>query len=164
MVEIAYQGVLMGIFATIGQDLCAAVLSLVFRLPAGDLTLVGRWLGHMSKGVLIHRSISESDVIPNERLIGWLAHYLLGTALGLTYLSITHLLLHRDPTIASAVIFGTASLIIPWLIAQPSMGAGLFASRTSQPGLARSVTLSLHVAFGVSLYAAWLLIQWYAVP
>jgi hypothetical protein len=164
MVETAYQGVLMGILATAGQDLCAAVLSRVFRLPTGDLALVGRWLGHLPKGVLNHHSISESAVIPHERLVGWLAHYLLGIAFGVTYLSIILFLLHRDPTIASAVIFGLASLIMPWLIVQPSMGAGLFASRAPKPGLARSVTLTLHVAFGVSLYATWLLIQWHATP
>jgi len=112
----------------------------------------------MRKGVFVHHSISESAAIPNELLIGWVAHYLTGIVYGVTYLGFVQIFLSSDPTIASALIFGLVSLVAPWFIVQPGMGLGVFASRAPRPGVVRLISISLHIVFGVSLYIAWLLI------
>jgi hypothetical protein len=156
--ETVYQGVLIGVIATIGQDIWEAIVNHIFRLPTAGLALVGRWLGHMPRGVFVHYSISESAVVPHELLIGWVAHYVTGILYGVTYLSFVQILLKSDPTILSAVIFGLVSLMAPWFIVQPGMGLGVFASKAPRPGMVRLVSLSLHMVFGLSLYAAWLLI------
>ena len=156
--ETLYQGVLIGVIATIGQDIWEAIVKHIFRFPTAGLALIGRWLGHMPKGVFVHHSISESTAIPNELLIGWVAHYVTGIVYGVMYLSIVQILLSSDPTLASALIFGFVSLVAPWFIVQPGIGAGVFASKAPRPGMVRLVSLSLHMVFGLSLYAAWLLI------
>ena len=156
--ETVYQGVLIGVIATIGQDIWEVIVNHIFRLPTAGLALVGRWLGHMPKGVFAHYSIRESAVVPHELLIGWIAHYVTGILYGIAYLSFVQILLKSDPTILSAVIFGLVSLMAPWFIVQPGMGAGVFASKAPRPGMVRLVSLSLHMVFGLSLYAAWLLI------
>ena len=96
--------------------------------------------------------------MPNELAIGWVAHYLTGIAYGLAYLSIVRLLFASDPSLTSALLFGLITLAAPWLILQPGMGAGIFASKTPRPGLMRLVSLSMHVVFGVCLYFAWVII------
>ena len=156
--ETVYQGVLIGVIATIGQDIWEAIVKHIFRFPTAGLALIGRWLGHMPRGVFVHHSISESAAIPNELLIGWVAHYVTGIVYGVMYLSFVQILLSSDPTIASALIFGFVTLVAPWFIVQPGMGAGVFASKAPRPGMVRLVSLSLHMVFGLSLYAAWLLI------
>ena len=61
-------------------------------------------------------------------------------------------------TFTSALAFGLSTLVAPWFIMQPGMGAGVLASKTPRPGLIRLINVSMHTVFGVSLYAAWLLI------
>ena len=156
--EIVFQGVLIGTIATFGMDIWAAVVKHVLRLPTGDLALVGRWFGHMPRGVFVHRAIADSAAIPNELAIGWVAHYMIGIVYGLAYLSIVQVLFSSGPTLTSALAFGLVTLAAPWLVMQPSMGGGICASRTPRPGMMRLISLSMHVVFGVSLYIVWLLI------
>jgi hypothetical protein len=156
--ETVLQGVLIGIIATIGTDIWAAVVKHVLRFPTADWALVGRWFGYIPRGVLVHRAIADSAAIPNELAIGWIAHYVTGIVYGLVYLIIVQVLFSSVPTFTSALAFGLVTLVAPWLIMQPGMGAGIFASKTPRPGLIRLINLSMHVVFGASLYFAWLLI------
>ena len=153
------QGVLIGIIATIGMDIWAAVVKYVFRLPTADWAMVGRWFGHMPRGMFAHHPISDTAPIPNELVIGWIAHYITGLVYGLAYLYIVQVLLTSGPSLISALVFGLVTLVAPWFIMQPGMGAGIFAARTPRPGLMRLINLSMHTVFGVSLYLGWLLIQ-----
>ena len=57
------------------------------------------------------------------------------------------------------LVFGLVTLVAPWLIMQPAMGAGVFATRTPRPTVIRLVNLSMHGVFGVCLYVGWLLIR-----
>ena len=157
--EIMIQGALIGVIATIGMDIWAAVVKYVLRLPTTDWAMVGRWFGHMPRGVFVHRPISESAPIPNELVIGWFGHYVTGVVYGFAYLYIVQIFLSTRPSLNSALIFGLITLVAPWFVMQPAMGAGIFATKTPRPGLMRIINLSVHAVFGISLYIAWLLIQ-----
>ena len=141
------------------MDIWAAVAKYVFRLPTADWAMVGRWFGHMPRGVFVHRPIADSAAIPNELAIGWVAHYVTGLVYGLAYLYIVRVLFSGDPSLISALAFGVVTVAAPWFIMQPGMGAGVFATRTPRPGLMRLINLSMHIVFGISLYAGWILIQ-----
>jgi hypothetical protein len=157
--SIVSQGIGIGIIATIVMDLWALIAKHVLRLPTADWALVGRWFGHLPRGVFVHPAIASSAPIKNELAIGWIAHYVTGIAYGLLYLGIIQGLLTREPDFTSALIFGLVTLVAPWLIMQPGMGAGVFATRTPRPNLVRLVNLSMHVVFGVGLYLAWQIIR-----
>ena len=156
--EVVYQGVFIGIVATLGMDIWAAIVKHLLHLPTANWALVGRWFGHMPRGVFVHHPIADSSVIPNELAIGWVTHYLTGIVYGIAYLSVVQVLFSSGPTLTSALVFGLVTLAAPWLIMQPGMGAGIFASRTPRPNMMRLINLSMHVVFGASLYIAWLLI------
>jgi hypothetical protein len=159
MIETAVNGVLIGIIATIAMDIWAAVAKHGLRLPTANWAMVGRWFGHMPRGVFVHRPIATAAPISNELAIGWVGHYLTGVIYGLTYLLIVQVALGRTPSLLSGLVFGLVTLVAPWLIMQPAMGAGGFASRTPRPAVTRLVNLSMHTVFGISLYGAWLLIR-----
>jgi hypothetical protein len=141
------------------MDIWATIAKHILRLPTADWALVGRWFGHMPRGILAHNPIANSPVIPNELAIGWVAHYCTGLVYGAAYLWIVQSLLSTNPSLTSALVFGLVTLIAPWLIMQPSMGAGIFASKTPHPSLVRLVNLSMHVVFGACLYLAWFLVE-----
>lgn len=151
------QGAMIGIVATVLMDIWAAIAKHVFRLPTADWAMVGRWFGHMPRGVLLHPAISSAAPIRNEIVLGWIGHYVIGVCYGLAYLYIVQVVLSGVPTLVSALGFGLATLFAPWLIMQPAMGAGVFASRTPRPSIVRLTNLSMHAVFGVSLYLGWLL-------
>ena len=156
--EIVIQGVLIGVLATFAIDIWAVLVKHVLRLPTANWAMVGRWFGHLPRGKFIHRAITESAAVRNELAIGWIAHYFTGIVYGIAYLGIVQGILSRDPSLVSALVFGLVTLAAPWLILQPAMGAGVFASRTPRPGVMRLVNLSMHAVFGISLYIGWLLL------
>jgi len=156
--DILTQGVLIGILATALLDIWALIVKHALKLPTANWAFVGRWFGHMPQGVFIHRHIAESTSIRHELAIGWTAHYMTGAVYGLVYLVIIRGVLASEPSLTSALIFGLVTLAAPWLIMQPGMGAGIFASKTPRPNVVRLVNLSMHVVFGTGLYAAWRLL------
>ena len=157
--DLVLQDVLIGIVATVCIDIWAAIAKYVFGLPTADWRMVGRWFGYIPKGILIHRPISATPPIRNELVLGWAGHYVIGAAYGLAYLYIVLVMLSDQPSLFSGLVFGVATLFAPWLIMQPAMGAGLFASRAPRPAVVRLVNVSMHALFGVSLYFGWILIR-----
>jgi len=153
------QGMLIGVIATLVIDIWALFVARVLRLPTANWALVGRWFGYLVRGTFAHQSIGNSAPIGNELAIGWIAHYLTGIVYGVAYLVIVQGILSGNPSLQSALIFGLATLVAPWLILQPGMGAGVFATRTPRPNVTRLVNVSMHVIFGISLYGAWLLVE-----
>ena len=156
---IIVQGALIGVLATFVIDIWALFVARVLRLPTANWALVGRWFGYLAHGRFVHHPVGNSAPIANERAIGWIAHYLTGIFYGVAYLGIVQGVLSAGPSFKSALVFGLATLVAPWLILQPGMGAGVFASRTPRPNVTRLVNVSMHVIFGISLYGAWLVIQ-----
>jgi len=155
---IVIQGTLIGVVATVVIDMWAVFVKSVLGLPTANWALVGRWFAHLSRGKFVHRPIADSAAIPNELAIGWIAHYVTGICYGIAYLTVVQGILSRSPSMMSGLSFGLVTLAAPWLILQPGMGAGVFASRAPNPGVTRLVNLSMHAIFGVSLYLAWLLL------
>ena len=151
-------GVRIGIVATICVDLAALLAKHVLRLPTTDWALMGRWFGHCFKGVPVHRRISESAPIPNERMIGWIGHYLTGIVYAVVYLAAVRALPSATPSLWSAVTFGLVTLAAPWFLVQPSIGAGRFAAGLAHPWPTRLCNILMHLAFGVGLYAGWVLL------
>ncbi len=138
---------LTGITATMVMDLWGALRKPLFGIPAADYRLVGRWVSHLARGGFQHESIAASPAVKGEALTGWIAHYVLGIAFAATLLTIT------QPDLAPALIFGIATVAVPFLVMQPAMGMGLAASRTPRPGAARLQSLITHAVFGLGLYA-----------
>ena len=145
---------LTGAGATAVMDIWALARKRLLGLTALDYGLVGRWLAYLARGRFRHDPIAASPGVPRERLIGWTAHYLIGIAFAAMLLAIWGLEWARHPTIGPALIVGIGSVVAPFLLMQPGMGAGIAASRTARPTAARFQSLVTHAIFGLGLYAA----------
>ena len=88
--------VAVGLGATLFMDVWALLLKRVFSIPLPDYCLVGRWLRYMPEGTFVHASIAAASQKRSECAVGWIAHYVIGTAYALVPVSYTHLTL---PTI-----------------------------------------------------------------
>ena len=96
--------ILIGAGATGFLDLWSAVRARFSGAAAPDYALVGRWLAHLTRGRLVHDAIAKSAPVKGERLIGWVAHYLIGIAFAAVLLVGWGTAWAREPTLIPALI------------------------------------------------------------
>ncbi|MEM9374591.1 MAG: DUF2938 domain-containing protein [Pseudomonadota bacterium] len=143
-----------GVSTTIIFDLITLFRTQVFSTSFPNYGLVGRWICHMADGQFFHESIKYSAPQSGERLIGWVAHYLIGLIYAVVFLITVDPKWRLYPKMLPAVIFGIATVLAPFLLMQPAMGAGVAASLTPDPMAARISSFINHACFGLSLYLA----------
>jgi hypothetical protein len=146
--------IFMGVIATAILDCWSLMLRRMFQAPVTNWGHVGRWAAAIPTGRIRNDSINDVPPVDHEKAIGWTVHYLIGVVYAAVYLAILSAL-SRPPDLYSALIFGVCTVLAPWLILQPGLGAGYFASRTPKPNLTRSLNLLAHIVFGFGLYVGW---------
>jgi len=144
--------ILMGVLATLVMDLLAIRLAKmrIIHPPIGP-EAVGRWILYMFKGQFIHEDIHKTPALNNEKSVSLLFHYLIGIGLAGIYLLLEML----EPTIRRQLwmplIFGIATVILPWFWLYPSMGLGFLASKAPQKTPYIVTSLVNHTDFGLGL-------------
>jgi hypothetical protein len=146
--------VLTGVGATMIADLWTLARRRMFGVPLPDFALVGRWVAHMVRGRFRHDSMAAAGKVRFESVTGWSVHYIIGIAFACLLPLIWSLEWFRHPTWGPAVIVGIGTVVAPFFVMQPAMGAGIAASRTARPRAARFHSLVLHAMFGLGLYLA----------
>ena len=144
--------VVVGLGATLFMDVWALFLTRAFSIPSANYCLVGRWLCYMPEGTFMHASISSAPQKRAECTVGWIAHYVIGTVYALLLVAFVSGSWLARPTLVPAMKFGISTVLVPYLIMQPSFGLGIAASRTPRPMQARLRSLMAHTVFGVGLY------------
>jgi hypothetical protein len=146
-----------GIGATAMLDLWSVVRKHWLAVAPPNYGHVGRWMAGWPRGRFIVGSIATAAPVRGERLLGWVAHY----GIGIAYAVLLVLLFGRpwlqQPTPGPALLVGVATVAAPFFLMQPGMGAGIAASRTPNPPLARLHSLLSHAIFGLGMYgSAWI--------
>ena len=153
MLELAVRALLIGVGATLVMDLWALVLRR-FGVPSLDFALLGRWIGHLPTGTLVHESIAKAAPVRGERLLGWGAHYSIGVAFAGVLLATFGPGWAQSPTLWPALLIGVATVVAPLFILQPALGAGIASSKTPRPFFNTMKSLATHAVFGAGLYLA----------
>lgn len=141
-----------GIGATLTMDLWNLFLRGVLGIASLNYCLLGRWVAHMPRGTFRHESIAAAEERPNECGLGWLVHYSIGIALAVVFVSLTQGGWLARPTPLPPLVFGLATVVLPFVIMQPSLGMGFAASKTPHPMKARLKSAVTHTIFGLGLY------------
>src|SRR5687767_14611093 len=76
-VEFALRSLAIGAGATLVMDGWALLLRQL-GISSLNFAMLGRWIGHLSEGQLIHTSIARAAPVRGELALGWLAHYAIG--------------------------------------------------------------------------------------
>ncbi|WOF74369.1 DUF2938 domain-containing protein [Parvibaculaceae bacterium PLY_AMNH_Bact1] len=141
-----------GVGATLVMDLWALFLSKAFNIPSLNYAMVGRWIGHIPRGRIVHTNISDALPVSSEHALGWAAHYAIGVLFAGLLIFIWGINWTVTPTPIPALAIGLGTLAAPFFVLQPGMGAGIAASKTPAPNIARLRSLSAHMSFGAGLY------------
>jgi hypothetical protein len=152
-IEFVFRSMLIGAGATLVMDIWAAVIGR-FGIASLNFALLGRWLGHLPRGQWFHESIAKAPRVPHELLMGWCAHYTIGISFATLVLATFGVGWARSPTLYPALFIGIATVLAPWFILQPALGAGIAASKTPMPVFNAVKSLITHVVFGIGLFLA----------
>ncbi len=147
------RAVAVGIGATAFMDLWALLLKRGLGVPSADYCLVGRWVGHMPDGRFSHASIGAAAPKRFECALGWITHYIVGIVYAVMLVALVSGVWLARPTLWPALLFGVGTVLVPFLVMQPSFGLGIAASKAPDPSKARLKSLMAHAVFGVGLYA-----------
>jgi len=140
-----------GILACAVLDLWQRLLLLVAKIPPSNWAMVGRWLVFFLKNrVWVQNDLSEQAPLRNELFIGWGFHYLVAIAYALFYFFLFEQGL-MNFKLVDGLIFGLISVVVPWFLFMPAMGAGILGNKTNNPSLACVVALIAHTIFGGAL-------------
>ena len=152
--ELLLRGVFMGLVASALMDGWSLALRRGFHVSTLDYRLLGRWIGHFPRGRFRHQRIAAAEPILGERPLGWLAHYCIGITFALLLLAICGSGWAESPTVWPALLMGLATIVAPWFLMQPPMGAGIAGSKSPNPGATRLRNLGTHTVYGAGLYAS----------
>lgn len=108
----------------------------------------------------MHQNIAQAAPVAGEQALGWLAHYLIGIAFAVLLLLTQAPQWPLQPTLAPALIVGVLTVAAPFFLMQPCMGAGVAASKTPKPNVARLRSLVGHSVFGLGLYGSAMTWAW----
>jgi len=147
------RAVAIGIGATAVMDLWLMLLK-TLGVPTLNFALLGRWVGHMPRGQWAHDGIARAAPVRGELALGWAAHYVTGIAFAALLAALAGPAWLRAPSLLPALCFGIATVVLPFFVMQPAMGAGIASSRTATPALNVLKSLANHTVFGLGLYAA----------
>ncbi|MBT9491410.1 MAG: DUF2938 domain-containing protein [Paucibacter sp.] len=150
---------LIGIGATAVMDIWLILLRRL-GVPTLNFAFIGRWLGHLLRGKLAHSAIAKSAPIAGELALGWLAHYAIGVAFAALLVAWQGPDWMRQPALTPALVVGVTTVLLPLLVMQPAMGAGLASSKTPTPLKNCLRSLANHSVFGLGLYLAATAVAW----
>lgn len=152
-VEFVLRTISIGVGATLVMDGWAWGLRRL-GIPSLDLALLGRWIGHLPEGQLVHERIATSDPVRAERALGWSAHYAIGIGFSALLLAIFGLNWAREPSLLPALAVGVGTVVAPLFVLQPALGAGIASSKTARPAFNSVKSLVTHVVFGFGMYSS----------
>jgi Protein of unknown function (DUF2938) len=152
VLDITVQGIVMGVAASALMDGWGLLLRRGFGMQTLDYAMLGRWIGHMPHGQFVHQRIAAASPIRAERALGYLAHYSIGVAFAILLLLVAGQDWARSPTLWPPLAVGLGTIVAPWLLMQPAMGAGIAGSRTPNPRATRLRNIATHLVYGLGLY------------
>jgi Protein of unknown function (DUF2938) len=153
------QVVLIGIGATAVMDIWLMCLQRL-GIPTLNFAMIGRWVGHWGQGVWSHETIAKAAPVRGELALGWLMHYGTGIAFAGLLVGLFGLAWVSRPALWPALAVGIGTVVMPWLVMQPAMGAGIASSRTPAPWKNRARSVVNHSVFGTGLYLTAVFIAW----
>lgn len=154
------QAIVVGVVANITMDIGYWILE-AFTGIVPDWHILGRWIGHTFQGDFTLYGIKKLSPIAHEQMLGWAGHYAIAIVYGFIYLFVVSRLLHRKPSLLSALIIAWCFMVMPFLLLQPAVGMGYFAMNTPRPWVAQLFTFCSHTVFGLGLYFGCLVLKWF---
>ena len=137
-----------GIFSTLGMDVLLYLRHKWLRQPWFDY----RGLGLALLKTTLPHGLKHTHPNTTASLLGWGLHYVIGALLAVCAVYLAALLGLNTLSLVFCLLYGMATVVLPFCSMQPLLGLGFAASKTAQPWRNRGKSLITHALFGLSLY------------
>ena len=137
-----------GIFSTLGMDVLLYLRHKWLRQPWFDYRVLGLALLKTT----LPQALKHTYANTTASLLGWGLHYLIGILLAVSAVYLATILGFNTLSLAFCLLYGMATVVLPFCSMQPWLGLGFAASKTAQPWRNRGKSLITHALFGLSLY------------
>lgn len=159
MMELLWNGIIIGIGATVLMDIWSVTLHLAFGQAKPNWAPGGRWFRHLANGRVFHDSIATAEPYDHELALGWIGHYVVGILFGIILVLAMGPGWLAAPTFLPAWIWGIITIGAGWFLMQPGMGLGWAASKTPNPTKVRLMGFLAHTVFALGLWGTALIIR-----
>jgi hypothetical protein len=140
-----------GVLGTVVMDFLNHLFARTGMISKIDVRMIGRMAAGWVRGQFFYSHPDEMEHISNERLYGYLAHYMIGVSLALPFVFGWELLVGGPASPAWALIYGIATTAASWFFVYPSMGFGAFGRRSPDGIKAALSSLANHLFYGIGL-------------
>ena len=137
-----------GIFSTLGMDVLLYLRHKWLRQPWFDYRVLGLALLKTT----LPQAVKHTHANTAASLLGWGLHYVIGVLLAVSAVYLATILGFNTLNLAFCLLYGMATVVLPFCSMQPLLGLGFSASKTAQPWSNRGKSLFTHALFGLSLY------------
>lgn len=162
LIALLWPSLVIGTVATLVMDIWGKLRARWFGVKGLDYGWVGRWFLALPTGKFVHHPAQDKLINGAERALGWGLHYAIGILFALILLAVIGQEGPQVPSLLASLVMGAVTVLAPYLILQPALGAGFFASQTPAPWMMRKQALLNHLIFGFGLYVGgWV---WSSIP
>ena len=137
-----------GIFSTLGMDVLLYLRHKWLHQPWFDYRVLGLALLKTT----LPQVVKHTHANTAASLLGWGLHYVIGVLLAVSAVYLATILGFNTLSLAFCLLYGMATVVLPFCSMQPLLGLGFSASKTAQPWRNRGKSLFTHALFGLSLY------------
>ncbi len=149
--DILVTGVVVGVAGTIIMDLFNYLFARFGLIAKIEVEMIGRMILAWTHGRFRFGHAGELKPVVNEKMTGYIAHYLIGVLLALLYLFGWNLLIGTPASPIWAIAYGTSTTVISHFVVLPAMGLGVFGRKSSEGLKPAFSSLANHLFYGVGL-------------
>jgi hypothetical protein len=140
-----------GVLGTVVMDFLNHLFAQTGMISKIDVRMIGRMASGWVRGQFFYSHPDEMEQISNERLYGYLAHYMIGVSLAFPFVFGWELLVGGPASPAWALIYGVVTTVASWFFVYPSMGFGAFGRRSPDGIKVALSSLANHLFYGIGL-------------
>jgi hypothetical protein len=154
MTDIVIVGIIIGVSGTLAMDLINHLFARRGIILKIDVAMIGRMVVGWARGRFRYRHPTDLEPVANERLLGYIAHYVIGIGLAMPFLFYYGYFAGGPVPESWALPYGVATTVASWFLVYPSMGLGMCGWRSPDGVKAILSPLANHFFYGAGLAAS----------
>ena len=147
--DLVLTGVVAGVLGTLVLDSLNLLFARTGMLSKIEVGMIGRMAVGWARGRFRYGHPSEMEQATNEKLYGYVTHYIIGVGLAVPYMFGWDLLVEGPASPVLTLAYGVATTVASNFFVFPSMGLGVFGRRSPEGIRAPLSSLANHRFYGV---------------
>lgn len=149
--DLIVTGIVAGVLGTVVMDALNHLFAQAGMISEIDMRILGRMSAGWARGRFRYRHPDEMERVANEKLRGYITHYLIGIGLAIPFVVGWDLQVGGPVSPLWALIYGIATTVASLFLVYPSMGFGVCGMRSPEGIRSFLSSLANHLFYGIGL-------------